>query len=181
MLIYADQLSLFFSHCNCKHTVLVGSANDAYAGFLRQYTKIDDMCGRITLVEAIPFPGAFRELANKFLPNGKEGLFGKGDADQFSLQPRSTIKSKIESLPESLRPGPVKLRSPAMPVTPTPFNRLPVLRTLLPSHGEVVHRKPLAITQTRLPRPRNAFFNSQGQRIDSKAYVSTYAERYLQC
>jgi len=168
------QLSIFFNHCNCKHTVLVSSPSDSYAGFLRQFVKTDDMCGRITFIEAIPFPGSFHELSKKFSPSDKKGLFGTDNDHRPLPQAKRSARPKLNGLPGTLRP---ELTHPSS----TAFNRSPERRALPPSHSQVARREPLTTIQARLPRPRNVFFNSQGQRIDSKAYISTYTERYLQC
>lgn len=237
-----DQLELFFGHRNCQHTVLVGSQDGSYTGFLRQYMKSDELCGRITVVEAIPFPGEFFDLSSRFLPSQKDDLFPSpqvlasctGPASpkrSFSLPLRpassttdttDTTTTICPSPSQSPTPGPKKLfdigvsrlqpnqpqpqpqaepQLPKQQKPPTtrsfsipsqysstpprkPFttpDRFPRITPSPQSGDRSIRRKPLAETQTRLPRPRNTFFDSKGQRVDSKAYVSMYTQRYLQC
>lgn len=223
------QIKLFFNQPNCKHTVLISSAEDIFTGFIRQYTANDDVCGQITFIEAIPFPGAFEELANHFIPAEKEGLFGNNESNRPLLPLRPLIKptpiclqgssesrnEKLDpsarpltptsarlqyctkhtnqstssttlpptptDLQDSTRPRNKKLDSSSAPVTPTPATRSRIPVTFLSGHGQVIRRKPLAQIENQLPSPRNACFNSKGQRIDCMVYQSTCSERYLQC
>lgn len=234
-----DQLELFFGHRNCQHTVLVGSQDGSYTGFLRQYMKSDELCGRITVVEAIPFPGEFFDLSSRFLPSQKDDLFPSPQTlasctrpaspkRSFSLPLRpasnttNTTTTICPSPSQSPTPGPKKLfdigasrlqpnqpqpqpqaepQLPKQQKPPTtrsfsipsqysstpprkPFttpDRFPQITPSPQSGDRSIRRKPLAETQTRLPRPRNTFFDSKGQRVDSRAYVSMYTQRYLQC
>jgi len=111
-----DQLELFFDHEDCRHTVLVGASDGSYTGFLRQYSEADDVVGRFTLVEAIPSIGEFQELAGRFLPQGKEDLFGNEIDKHFTPPPTPTkpFDVSLEGIPTSLLPGPKSL-----PITPT--------------------------------------------------------------
>lgn len=264
-----DQLGLFFGHRNCQHTVLIGSPDGSYTGFLRQYMRSDHLCGRITVIEAIPFPGEFHDLSSRFLPENKDSLFPV-PTDHNSCTPPTSPKTSVRSpkrptsilpssslnpsprtspqksrsstipkiqsartskehqsvqlstqrqqssprsssVPSLLVPGPKtnskpkpkpspkpKSQSPTTPIcqphprptptqTPTPLSgsqSQPKTSTAssTSTSSSTIRRKPLAEIQTRLPlpRPRNTFFDSKGQRVDSKAYVSMYTERYLQ-
>lgn len=225
--------------------MLVGSQDGSYTGFLRQYMKSDELCGRITVVEAIPFPGEFFDLSSRFLPPRKDGLFPSPQilasctpptipkrSVSLPLRPASNTTNTTDtttticpSSPPSPTPSPKKVFDAAvsrlqptqaepqtkprpqpqlelskakppttrsfsnpshLSSTPTrkPFttpDRFPRTAQTPQSEGHSIRRKPLAETQTRLPRPRNTFFDSKGQRVDSKAYVSMYTQRYLQC
>ncbi|KAK5937151.1 hypothetical protein PMZ80_010692 [Knufia obscura] len=113
-----SQLELFFGHTDCQHTVLIGSSDGSYTGFLRQYSKADDICGWLTLIEAIPSVGEFQELAGKFLPKEKESLFRNEIVDHFTppASPTRPFDASLEGIPASLLPGPkpkpLPLRSP---------------------------------------------------------------------
>ena len=195
-----NQLEWLFGHNNCRHTVLIGSGERAYAGFLRQYMKPDQLCGSVTMVEAIPFPGEYHELASRFLPREKDCLFGHRGEDHFTppTTPTKTRSTGIAELSDTVTTSP-KLRPPdfvsskivqrvmSSSVASSPSKTPSRSRTISSAHAvkphHTVKRKPLAVIQgrtppARLPKPNSAF-NSNGQRIDSRSYVNVYAERYL--
>lgn len=196
-----NQLEWLFGHNNCRHTVLVGSSERAYAGFLRQYTQPDQLCGSMTMVEAIPFPGEYRELASRFLPQEKKGLFGNRGEDRFTPPSTPTKTGSVTSstLSDATTVVP-KLRPPDstnsrisraviyedtfMSPVKTPTKSQNVLSsTNVMKAPQTVKRKPLAATQAKttpvkLSKPKSAF-NSNGQRIDSRSYVNVFAQRYL--
>lgn len=201
------QIELCFGHQNWQHTILVASNDNSYTGFLRHYEKGDEICGRLTIIEAIPFPGEFKELASRFLPDKKDLLFD--DKDCLPLTRYSTVSppnspttpTSAARAPSLFGPDLKPMSSPrTSPSKSSPklAQSTPRLRALPPrrsqavrpvhflSQGHLVKRKPLAniqprALQTRLPRPKNVFFNSNGQRIDFNSYVHMYTERYLQC
>lgn len=176
-----EQLEVFFGHPDCQHTILIGSADGSYTGFLSQYSRGDDLCGNMTLVEAIPFPGEFRELASRFLPAEKDELFPSKDPYTPSPSPRKTHR-RLSSVPIMLRPGakprpkppasPRRMQAPLPPPpvydqyrTPSPTRKTRLLQsspTKTPmsqrapkSQPQLVRRKPLAaLQQPRTPQVR---------------------------
>ena len=60
--VAAENFELFVNNVHCKHILLAGSSDNGYVGFLRQYFTGTGVDPRITLVEAVPFPHAFREI-----------------------------------------------------------------------------------------------------------------------
>jgi len=95
---------------------------------------------------------------------------------------QSPYKSPVQELSQpqysvSPRRSPVK-HGAKRPVTPEATPR---------HQAHLVRRKPLASIQPRAlqakpdPPRRATFFNSQGQRIDPRAYATMYTQRYLQC
>lgn len=203
-----NQIELCFGHDNCEHTILVASDDDTYTGFFRHYEKEDRVCGRLTIIEAIPFPGEFDVLASRFLPRQKDLLFDDRDLLPMTrcstaTPPSSPVTPKSDNRATSLfRPG-LKFMSSSPPSSPpSPSLEItlsaPRLRALPPqipqtvkpvqflSQGNLIKRKPLMsaqarVVQGRLPRNKSVFFNSNGQRIDSNSYAHMYTERYLQC
>lgn len=186
--VIQDQLELFFGHPNCQHTILIGSADGSYTGFLRQYSREDGFCGSMTMVEAIPFPGEFHELAHRFLPAENDKLFVSKDPYTPSPSPRKTHR-RLSSVPTMLRPGvrpkpriaPLRMEAPLPPPpiydqyrTPSPTRKTsvpqtsptasPTSRTAPRSQPQLVRRKPLAaLQQPRTPQfrmPRSKQLNA---------------------
>lgn len=206
--VVQQQLELFFGHQYCQHTILVGSENGSYAGFLRQYRRNDQVYGSMTMVEAIPFPGEFQELASKFLPVDKDELFVGRDPDTPSPSPRKTLR-RLSSVPTTLRPCnrpkstvlSHRMQAPLLPPpvcdqyrTPSPTRKTRVLQTSLTKspamHGspksqpQVVRRKPLAaLQQPRTPQSKTRRPKQMNAFFDSRGQrigSGSYVNMYTQ-
>ncbi|TKA61219.1 hypothetical protein B0A55_10931, partial [Friedmanniomyces simplex] len=59
-------ITLFAQNEQCKHILLAGSADNGYTGFLRPFALSGTEERRLSLIETIPFPAAFKEVANQF-------------------------------------------------------------------------------------------------------------------
>lgn len=46
--------------------MLAGSADQGYVNFLRQFPDVDPNRARLTLIETVPFPASFRQLASRY-------------------------------------------------------------------------------------------------------------------
>lgn len=116
-----NQLALFFGHHDCQHTVLIGTPDGCYTGFLRQYMKSDDLCGRITVVEAIPFPGEVHDLSSRFLPPQKDSLFPIPTGTSFRVPPASLkqVEVTLTAMPSSPSISVIK-QIPMSNSSPTP-------------------------------------------------------------
>jgi hypothetical protein len=68
-------MRLFHSNVHCKHIMLACSADNSYAGFLRQYISIDPTNSKVTLIESIPFASQIRDVAAKFEITKCHGVF----------------------------------------------------------------------------------------------------------
>ena len=95
-----ENLSLFWDNEHCKHVLLAGSADRGYVNFLRQFTAGHS---RLTLVESIPFPLAFRRLATRFQVKKFDGLFRDANLDTSPAVPQATITSYATAT--ALSPG----------------------------------------------------------------------------
>lgn len=59
-------LDLFWQNSACRHILLAGSADGGYVNHLRQFSGVGAGGSKLTLIESIPFPASFRELAYRF-------------------------------------------------------------------------------------------------------------------
>ena len=148
-----SQLESFFDHDECRHTVLIGSSDGSYTGFLRQYSKADDVCGRLMLVEAIPSVGEFSELAGRFLPREKEDLFGSETENHFTPPPSPTkpFDLDFDRIPASLLPGPKPKALPKRLPPPRNVCSPPINPARNPTKSPPTHNGLLSQSQTRSP------------------------------
>ncbi len=66
LILSADNIMLFAQNEQCMHILLAGSADNGYTGFLRPFALSGTEERRLSLIETIPFPAAFKEVANQF-------------------------------------------------------------------------------------------------------------------
>lgn len=119
------ELQVLFGHRHCQHTVLVGSADSSYTGFLRQYKTEDVLCGCVTLVEAVPSPGEFYKLASPFLHKNKDSLFKEKPQEHSANSPsgrrfpsaKEHNRGHSSGIPLSLRPGPTPKHQQTVPAS----------------------------------------------------------------
>ena len=97
-----ENLSLFWNNEHCKHVLLAGSADRGYVNFLRQFSAGHS---RLTLVESVPFPSAFRGLAVRFQVKKFDGLFRDTHLDTSSAIPQAASTSYAAAM--ALPPGTV--------------------------------------------------------------------------
>lgn len=71
----AENFSFHWPCVSCKHIMLAGSADQGYVNFLRRFSDIDQSKARLTLIESVPFPASFRQLAFRFSVTSLAGLF----------------------------------------------------------------------------------------------------------
>ncbi|KAK3075327.1 hypothetical protein LTR53_001460 [Teratosphaeriaceae sp. CCFEE 6253] len=64
--IKPDNIMLFAQNEQCMHILLAGSADNGYTGFLRPFALSGTEERRLSLIETIPFPAAFKEVVNQF-------------------------------------------------------------------------------------------------------------------
>jgi hypothetical protein len=105
-------LSLFWNDEHCKHVLLAGSADRGYVNFLRQFSAGHN---RLTLVESVPFPSAFRRLAARFQVKKFDGLFRDADLVTSATVPQTTANSYAAAMalpPETVGPGQSSAISP---------------------------------------------------------------------
>ncbi|KAM0717569.1 hypothetical protein Q7P37_007421 [Cladosporium fusiforme] len=71
----AANINMHRSCASCKHIMVAGSADQGYVNFLRQFSDVDQSRSRLALIESIPFPASFRQLAVRFPVNTLPDVF----------------------------------------------------------------------------------------------------------
>ena len=106
-----ENLSLYWFNEHCKHMMLAGSADRGYVSFLRQFSAASDGASRLTLVEAVPFPPAFRIVAARFQTKKFKELFRNtkftvvdGQTKPQPTAARSSYATATALAPETMSP-----------------------------------------------------------------------------
>jgi len=147
-------MELFFWNAHCKHIMLGGSGDNSYAGFLRKFTLTDQVCERITLLEALPFASGLEELASKFQVTSFRHVFRDTKLltrrVSFQDQGNRPPKSPSVSYATTVSKAPAAIRAEANSVLPKS-----------PSSPALESKPATAELQ-----PRRIYLNSRGQRVD---------------
>lgn len=143
----AENLNLYRACANCKHIMIAGSADQGYVSFLRQFSDGEQSSARLTLIESIPFPASFRQLALQFPVTRLPDLFrdSKIVAPNRFVPPESTTADSYAGA--ILRVTATSSSNPRPSPTATPAG----------------HSKGISQSQT---SRRSMRFNKHGQRLD---------------
>lgn len=139
----AENFGLYWPCVNCKHIMLAGSADQGYVNFLRRFSDIDQSGARLTLIESVPFPASFRQLASRFPVTTFACLF----RDTKIVVPSRAVQSGATSYAGATS------QKGASSSTPH-------------SSSSIVPNRHTSATSQSTANQRNIRFNKRGQRLD---------------
>lgn len=149
-----ENLALFWSNDHCKHITLAGSADRGYVSFLRQYCTTDEGPVRLTLIESVPFPPAFEQLAARFQTTKFRDVFR-----DTKITPEECLPPPKLDMPLATRTTNGRSSYATASALSTPVAIAPPKISNAPS----IDMRP---SQPKGPKQRKMYFNKRGERID---------------
>jgi hypothetical protein len=138
--------------------MLACSADNSYAGFLRQYVSIDPTNSKVILIESIPFASQIRDVAAKFEVTKYDGVFR-----DTKIEKPEVVRMPIRKAPSFEDNG-----------SATPGSYASSVRTNGPSEPMSMALAPAPknlSTAVKSPTAKEIFINQYGERIDNPLQV----------
>jgi hypothetical protein len=151
-------MRLFHSNVHCKHIVLACSADNSYAGFLRQYIPTDPRDSKVTLIESVPFASQIRDVAARFDVTKCRSVFRdtKIEKPEPAPLPIRRVPSFEDNRPASTGSYASSLRTNA------PSEPMSIAPPSVPRNASNASRAPVT---------KEIFINQYGERVDNPLQI----------
>lgn len=152
---------LFHPNQHCKRIVLGVSGDNSYAGFLRDHITGNGTVPGLALLEALPFPITFREIAAKNTTFKLDAVFR---TEKLQIQAQNSNGPARDS----------KVSTSNVPATYANMAQATQVGINVPPQARVVESRAVeqpaltTLRQSQLAMPKKIQFNINGHRIDER-------------